>query len=193
MFLKELKNSVDGKNLFDFIDYFKGMENTKPYYTELILKYGNKQLLDTISELNSDNEGLEVIGAIFILKSKDWKNSDTVNDKIKQLSLEDKKITTNTNDTENVTKNHVNNENKTNTENVIPYDSNSELEVNSVSDVNSYNGNETLEDRKTGTSETIHSGYDIERLHYLEMFKTTPDYRYMIYDDIVNTLCLKIY
>lgn len=193
MLLKELKNSTDGKNLFDFIDYFKGIVNTKPYYMEFILKYGNKQLLETISELNSDNDGLEVIGSFFILKSKDWINSNSVNDKIKQLALEDSKTTTSTKDTENVTKNHVNNENKSNTENVIPYDSKIELEVNSVSDVNSYNGNETLEDIKTGTRETINSGYDGERLKYLERFKTMPDYRYMIYDDIVNTLCLKIY
>lgn len=193
MLLKEMKNSAEGKNLFDFIDYFKGMENTKPYYMEFILKYGDKQLLETILELSSNNDGLEVIGSIFILKSKDWKNSDIVNDKIKQLAFEDSKTVTNTKDTENVIKTNVNNENKKNTENVIPYDSNSELEINSANDVNTYNGNETLEDTKTGTSETIRSGYDAERLRYLERFKTIPDYRYMIYDDIVNILCLKIY
>lgn len=193
MLLKELKNSLDGKNLFDFIDYFKGIETTKPYYTEFILKYGNKELLETISELNSDNQGLEVIGAIFILKSRDWKNNELVNDKLKQLSIDDKKITTTNQDSENVRKERTNNENRANTENVIPYDSNSEMKTNTTNDINSYNDNETLTDTKNGTSETIYTGFDIERMKYLERFKTIPDYRNMIYDDIVNTLCLKIY
>lgn len=192
MLLKELKSKTDDKNLFDFIDYFNEIPDTSPYYREFILKYGNKQLIQAIGELNFI-DGLGAIGSIFILKSEEWKDSKVLDDKIKQLSFEDKKVTVTNEDTGNVTKDRTNSENKNNTENIVPYDSDSELKTNSRSDVNSYNDNETLEDIRTGTKETVYTGYDRNRLYYLERFKTIPDYRYFIYDDIVNMLCLQIY
>ena len=38
MLLKELKSKSDDKNLFDFIDYFNDIPDTKAYYNEFILK-----------------------------------------------------------------------------------------------------------------------------------------------------------
>lgn len=192
MLLKELISKTGDKNLFDFIDYFNEIPDTDPYYREFILKYGNKQLIQAISELNFI-DGLGSIGSIFILKSEEWKDSKLLDDKIKQLSFEDKKITVTNEDIGNVTKDRTNSENKNNTENIVPYDSDLELKTNSRNDVNSYNDNETLEDTRTGTKETVYTGYDRNRLYYLERFKTLPDYRYFIYDDIVNMLCLQIY
>lgn len=192
MLLKELTSKTGEQNLFDFIDYFNEIPDTSPYYREFILKYGNKQLIQAIGELNFI-DGLGAIGSIFILKSEEWKDSKILDDKIKQLSFEDKKVTVTNEDTGNVTKDRTNSENKNNTENIVPYDSDSELKTNSRSDVNSYNDNETLEDIRTGTKETVYTGYDRNRLYYLERFKTLPDYRYFIYEDIVNMLCLQIY
>lgn len=192
MLLKELISKTGDKNLFDFIDYFNEIPDTKPYYREFILKYGNKQLIQAISELNFI-DGLGSIGSIFILKSEEWKDSKLLDEKIKQLTIEDKKITVTNENTGNVIKDRTNSENKNNTENVVPYDSDSELKTNSRNDVNSYNDNETLEDIRTGTKETVYTGYDRNRLYYLERFKTLPDYRYFIYDEIVNMLCLQIY
>lgn len=192
MLLKELKSKSGDKNLFDFIDYFNEIPDTKPYYNEFILKYGNKQLIQAIAELNSV-DGLGAIGSIFILKSEDWKNTKLLNDKIKQLSFDDRKVITTNEDTGNVKKDRTNNENRNNTENVVPYDSDFELKRNTRNDNNSYNDNETLEDKRTGKRETVYTGYDRNRLYYLERFKTLPDYRNIIYDEIVNMLCLQIY
>ena len=192
MLLKELKSKSGDNNLFDFIDYFNEIPDTKPYYNEFILKYGNKQLIQAISELNVI-DGLGGIGLIFTLKSEDWKNSKLLDDKIKQLTFDDRKVTTTNEDTGNVIKDRINSENKNNTENVVPYDSDSELKTNTRNDVNSYNDNETLEDIRTGKKETVYTGYDRNRLYYLERFKTQPDYRNIIYEEIVNMMCLQIY
>ena len=192
MLLKELKSKSGDNNLFDFIDYFNEIPDTKPYYNEFILKYGNKQLIQAISELNVI-DGLGGIGLIFTLKSEDWKNSKLLDDKIKQLTFDDRKVTTTNEDTGNVIKDRINSENKNNTENVVPYDSDSELKTNIRNDVNSYNDNETLEDIRTGKKETVYTGYDRNRLYYLERFKTQPDYRNIIYEEIVNMMCLQIY
>lgn len=192
MLLKELKSKTGTENLFDFIDYFDEIPDTKPYYNEFILKYGNKSLIKAIEELNVI-DGLGGIGLIFTLKSEEWKENKNVNDKIKQLSFDDKKVVTTNEDTGNIIKDRSNTENKNNTENVIPYDSDSELSRNTRKDINSYNDNETLEDKRTGIKETIYTGYDRNRLYYLERFKNTPDYRYNIYQDICDMLCLQIY
>lgn len=192
MLLKELTSKIDERNLFDFIDYFNEIPDTTPYYREFILKYGNKQLIQAIAELNSI-DGLGAIGAIFILKSEDWKDIKLLDDRIRQLSIDDRKVTVTNEDSGNVTKDRVNIENKSNIENVIPYDSNSELKTNSRDNINSYNDSETLEDVRTGKKETIYTGYDRNRLYYLERFKSIPNYRYIIYDEIVNMLCLQIY
>lgn len=192
MLLKELKSKSGDNNLFDFIDFFNEIPDTKPYYNEFILKYGNKQLLQAIAELNVI-DGLGGIGSIFTLKSEDWKDIKLLNEKIKDLSLEDRKVITTNEDTGNVVKDRVNSENRNNTENVVPYDTDSELKTNTRNDVNSYNDNETLEDIRTGKKETVYTGYDRNRLYYLERFKTLPNYRNIIYDEIVNMLCLQIY
>lgn len=192
MLLKELKSKSDDKNLFDFIDYFNDIPDTKPYYNEFILKYGNRELIQAISELDSV-DGLDSIGMIFVLKSEEWKNAKLLNDKIKELSIDDRKITTTKENQGNTKKNRINNENKTNTENVIPYDSDTELKTNSSTNGNTLNDDETLEDNSTGKNETVYTGFSRSRLEYLERFKDTPDYRNTIYDNIANTLCLQIY
>ena len=192
MLLKELKSKSGDENLFDFIDFFNEIPDTKPYYNEFILKYGNKQLIQAIAELNSV-DGLGGIGLIFTLKSEDWKDIKLLNEKIKDLSLEDRKVITTNEDTGNVKKDRTNNENRNNTENVVPYDSDSELKTNTRNDINTYNDNETLEDTRTGKKETVYTGYDRNRLYYLERFKTQPNYRNIIYDEIVNMICLQIY
>ena len=192
MLLKELKSKTGDRNLFDYIDYFNEMPDTKPYYNEFILKYGNKQLIQAIAELNSI-DGLGSVGAIFTLKSNDWKDNKLLNDKIKQLSFDDRKVTTTNEDMGNIKKDRTNNENRNNTENVVPYDTDTELKTNTRNDTNTYNDNEVLEDKRTGKRETVYTGYDRNRLYYLERFKNIPDYRYMIYEEIVNMICLQIY
>lgn len=192
MLLKELKSKQDDKNLFDFIDYFNEIPDTKPYYNEFILKYGNRELIQAISELDSV-DGLGSIGMIFVLKSKDWRNAKLLNDKVKELSIDDRKITTTKENQGNTKKNRINSENKTNTENVIPYDSDTELKTNSSTNGNTLNDDETLEDNSTGKNETVYTGFSRSRLEYLERFKDTPDYRNTIYNNIANTLCLQIY
>ena len=192
MILKELKSKSDDKNLFDFIDYFNEIPDTKPYYNEFILKYGNRELIQAISELDSI-DGLGGIGMIFVLISEDWKNVKLLDDKIRLLAIDDKKVTTTKVDQGNTEKNRVNTENRDSTENVVPYDLDTELKSNTSSNGNTSNDNETLKDDRTGTNETVYTGFNKDRLQYLDRFKALPDYRNTIYVDIVNMLCLQIY
>ena len=192
MLLKELKSKTDDKNLFDFIDYFNDIPDTKPYYNEFILKYGNREMIQAISELDSI-DGLGGIGMIFVLKSEDWKNAKLLNDKINQLSIDDKKVTTTKTDQGNTEKNRTNTESRDSTENVVPYDIDTEIKSNTTTNGNTSNDNETLKDDRTGTNETVYTGFSKDRLQYLERFKDQPDYRNTIYNSIVNMLCLQIY
>ena len=57
MLLKELRSKSGDYNLFDFIDYFNDIPNTKPYYTEFILKYGNKTLVMSNGKILTVLEG----------------------------------------------------------------------------------------------------------------------------------------
>lgn len=191
MLMKELKNECD-TNLFDYINYFDELENTDYYYNEFIIKYGNKHLIQAVEDLYKV-EGLGSIGAIFTLKSTDWKINVNTFDKIQQLTLNDKKIITTTENTETLEKKGVNTENKNSVDNIIPYDIETETETNSNTNSTTLNNNENLTNNKNGKKETIYIGYDKDRLNYLETFKNSPSYRDLIYSDIVNMICLQIY
>src|SRR5690606_15771988 len=102
MRLKELKNGEN--NLFDFISFFDGMSDTKPYFTELTYLYGNRVLLPAIEELFKA-DGLASLGLIFDLKSREWMDLENISNIIKENVTMETTIITNKNDNNIMNKN----------------------------------------------------------------------------------------
>lgn len=191
MKLKELKNNEH--NLFDFITFFDGIADTKPYFTELTYLYGNRTLLPAIEELFK-SDGLGSIGLIFDLKSQEWANLESITNIIKENVSRETTIVTNKSDTSKIDKNSNVSNNDNNKEYVIPFDEINEYEQSKTSKENSIITNENINNENEGSTETTYKGFNKDRINYLiKIFKTYPNYRYEIYKDIVNMLCLQIY
>lgn len=191
MRLKELKN--EEYNLFDFISFFDGIPNTKPYFTELTYLYGNRVLLPAIEELFK-TDGLGSIGLIFDLKSQEWGDLENISNIIKENVTMETTIITNKNDTSTMSKNSDVTNNDVNKDYIIPFDENNEYEQSKTSKENTIISNENINNENEGRTETTYQGFNKDRINLLiEIFKTYPNYRYEIYKDIVNMLCLQVY
>lgn len=191
MRLKELKN--DKYNLFDFISFFDGIPDTKPYFRELIYLYGNRVLLPAIEELFKA-DGLGAIGLIFDLKSQEWGDLENISNIIKENITTETTVITNKSDTNTINKNSDVSNNDNNKDYIIPFDENNEYEQSKTSKENTIISNENINNENEGRTETIHKGFNRERINTLiHIFRTYPNYRYEIYKDIVNMLCLQVY
>lgn len=191
MRLKELKN--DKHNLFDFITFFDGIPDTKPYFIELICLYGNRTLLPAIKELFK-TEGLGSIGLIFDLKSREWGDIENISNIIKENITSETKITTNKNENSTINKNSNVSNNDNNKDYIIPFDEDAEYEQSKTSKENNIITNENIDNDNEGTTQTIYQGFNKDRINLLvRLFKKYPNYRYEIYKDIVNMLCLQVY
>ena len=191
MRLKELKN--EEYNLFDFISFFDGISDTKPYFTELTYLYGNRVLLPAIEELFK-TDGLGSLGIIFDLKSQEWGELENISNIIKENVTMETTIITNKNDASIMSKNSNVSNNDNNKDYIIPFDENEEYEQSKTSKENSIISNENINNENEGTTETTYQGFNKDRINLLiRIFKTFPNYRYEIYKDIVNMLCLQVY
>lgn len=190
MKLKELKN--DEYNLFDFISFFDGIPDTKPYFTELTYLYGNRTLLPAIEELFKA-DGLGPIGLIFDLKSQEWADYRYISNIIKENITAETKIITNKNDTTTMRKNNNVSNSNNDKDFIIPFDENNEYEQSRSSKENTIISNENINNENAGKTEVIYQGFNKDRINLLIKFKTYPNYRYEIYKDIVNMLCLQVY
>lgn len=191
MRLKELKNNE--YNLLDFISFFDGIPDTKPYFTELTYLYGNRTLLPAIEELFKA-DGLGSIGLIFDLKSQEWGDLENISNIIKENVTTETTIITNKNDTNTMSKNNNVTSNDNDKDYIFPFDENTEYEQSKRSKENTITTNENISNENEGRTETTYQGFNKERINLLiNIFKTYPNYRYEIYKDIVNMLCLQIY
>lgn len=191
MKLKELKNNE--YNLLDFISFFDGIPDTKPYFIELTYLYGNRTLLPAIEELFKA-DGLGSIGLIFDLKSQEWGDLENISNIIKENVTTETTIITNKNDTNTMSKNNNVTSNDSDKDYIFPFDENIEYEQSKRSKENSITTNENINNENEGRTETTYQGFNKERINLLiSIFKTYPNYRYEIYKDIVNMLCLQIY
>ena len=191
MRLKELKNKE--YNLFDFITFFDGIPDTKPYFTELIYLYGNRTLLPAIEDLFK-TDGLSSIGLIFDLKKQEWGDLENISNIIKENITTETKIITNKNDNSAMSKNSNVSNNDNNKDYIIPFDEDAEFEQSKTSKENNIITNENINNENEGRKETIYQGFNRYRINLLNrMFKKYPNYRYEIYKDIVNMLCLQVY
>lgn len=190
----KLKNIRDDSiNLLDAISYFDNIEDTKPYYNELMYLYGNRELLPYIEDLYI-NEGINGVGMLFDLKKGEWENLENISSVITENVLTDKKVITTIWNTGNVNKTGTRNQENNTNDYVVPYDEEEETKQSNNINTDSYNDSEDVTTNDKGNTEVLYTGYDKDKLDYLtNLFKNYPDYRYKVYQDIVNMLCLQIY
>ena len=191
MKLKDLKN--EEYNLLDFISFFDEIPNTKPYFTELTYLYGNRVLLPAIEELLKA-DGLGAIGLIFDLKSQEWGDLENISNIIKENITTETTIISSKNDTITISKSSNASTSDNDKDYIIPFDENNEYEQSGRYKENTVTSNENVSNENEGITETIYKGFNRERISTLiNIFKTYPNYRYEIYKDIVNMLCLQVY
>lgn len=191
MKLKDLKN--DEYNLLDFIKFFDGMDDTKPYFRELTYLYGNRTLLPAIEELFKA-DGLSAVGLIFDLKSQEWGDLENISNIIKENITMETSIITSKNDTVTISKSSNASTRDNDKDYIIPFDESNEYEQSGRYKENAITSNENVSNENKGQTETIYKGFNKERINALiNIFKTYPNYRYEIYRDIANMLCLQVY
>ena len=187
MKLKELKE--ESKNLFDEIDFFKGLGNTKPYYIEFIYLYGERDLINKIETIFNDS-GLHGVGELFTLKTEKWLDLKLTVDKIKTIENTDKTVIntgTKVNQGDRTRQTNTQDVNK-----VTPFDVAESIENEQSSNI--LNESENSTDNLTIENKSIYTGFSKEKVDYfLERFKTYIEYRKLVYSDIVNMLTLQLY
>ena len=182
MKLKEINN------LFNEIDFFKGIDNKDDYFQEFIYLFGERDLLLKVETLYSE-KGASGVGQLFSLKSKKWIELTTLDEKINELEKTDKTVLTTGTKTNTGGKTRQTNSNNTNE--VIPFDVvesiQNEKDTNTIEEVESNSDDLTTENK------IVYSGFSKEKIDYfIKKFENYSEYRYTIYNDIINMLTLQI-
>lgn len=187
MKLKDLK--TDSENLFDKIDYFKALGDTKSYYQEFIYLYGDRDLISKVENDFTEN-GLASIGGLFTLKTSKWNDFKLIDDKIKDIETTDRKVT-NTGTVLN-TGDKTRKSNTSNVDEVTPFDVPDSVENNQTT--NTIDETENNKDNSSTENTTLYTGFSKDKINYfLNRFKNYEEYRRLIYKDIVNMLTLQLY
>lgn len=191
MKLKDLKD--DENNILDFVSFFDTIVDTKPYFTELSFKYGERELLSKVEDLFLDS-GLGGIGMIFDLKRYEWEQIENISKKLLEDGMLETTVTKTTDKTDTVEKTGTNTSNVSDNDFVVAYDVDVDTKQSGTTKSDAAESTENLTNEETGTETTILSGYDKNRIEYImNVFKKFPNYRLNIYDDIVENLCIKGY
>lgn len=191
MTLKELKK--DDKNLLDYVFYFKDLSDTKKYFNEMIILYGDKTINETIESIYHD-DGLESIADILNLNSDKWGDINEIKTHINELALQETEIKTDIKTDDNVDKTNLTENETSNKDYSIAYDSNLESDKGGENNSDKTNITENEKSMTESTTSKKYVGYNKDRINYLNrLIEKYSDYRYYIYNDIVNLLCLKIY
>lgn len=183
MKLKEMNN------LFDEIKYFNNIDNRDDYYNEFLYLFGERDLLNKVENIFIEY-GSVGVGKLFNLKAKKWIEFSNIESKIKELETTEKTVTTKGKKVNAGGKTRKTNTN--NTSEVIPFDVavsiENEVNENSVDEI------ETNNDDVTSDNTTIYSGFSKEKIDYfINKFENYSEYRYLIYNEIVNMLTLQLY
>ena len=176
-------------NLFNEIQYFNSIENVDDYYQEFIYLFGERVLLSKVETLYTE-KGVIGVGKLFNLKTKKWIEISTLDEKINELEKTDRTVLT-TGATKN-TGGKTRQTNSNNTNEVIPFDVvesiQNEKDTNTIEEV------ESNSDDLTSENKTVYTGFSTEKInHFIRKFKNYSEYRYIIYNDIINMLTLQIY
>ena len=176
-------------NLFNEINYFNGIENRDDYYNEFLYLFGERDLLNKVENIFLEH-GPRGVGKLFILKTKKWIEFSTLETKINELETVERTVTTTGKKVNNGGKTRKTNTN--NTSEVIPFDVvesvENEINENSVDEI------ETNNDDLTSDNKTVYTGFSKEKIDYfINKFENYSEYRYLIYNEIINMLTLQIY
>ena len=191
MKLKELKD--DEFNILDFISFFDDIVDTKPYFTELTFKFGERELLTKVEDLFLDI-GLGGIGMIFDLKRYEWEQIENISKKLVDDGLLETTVTKTTDKTDTVEKSGSNISDVSDDDFIVAYDEDVDTKQSGSSKSDTVETTENLSNKETGTDTTVTTGYDRNRIDYImSIFKEYPNYRLEIYNDIVDNLCIKGY
>lgn len=183
MKLKELNN------LFNEIDYFKGIDNKDDYFQEFIYLFGERDLLTKIESIYNES-GVIGIGKLFNLKTKKWGEISNLDNKITELENTDRTVLTTGTKTNTGGKSRQTSSNNTNE--VVPFDV--VESVQNEKDTNTIEEVESNSDDLTTENKIVYSGFTKEKVDYfIKKFENYSEYRYTIYNDIINMLTLQIY
>ena len=191
MKLKDLKD--DEYNILDFISFFDDIVDTKPYFTELAFKYGERKLLSKVEDLFLDS-GLGGIGMIFDLKRYEWEQIESISKKLVDDGMLETTVTKTTDKTDTVEKSGSNISDVSDDDFIVAYDEDVDTKQSGSSKNDTVEMTENLKNDETGTDTTVTTGYNKDRIEYImKIFEEYPNYRLEIYDDIVDNLCIKGY
>ena len=186
---KKVMKLKEINNLFNEIDYFKGIDNKDDYFQEFIYLFGERDLLLKVETLYIE-KGSTGVGKLFNLKTKKWIEFSTLDEKINELEKTDRTVLTTGTKTNTGGKTRQTNSNNTNE--VIPFDVvesiQNEKDTNTIEEVESNSDDLTTENK------IVYSGFSKDKIDYfIKKFENYSEYRYTIYNDIINMLTLQIY
>ena len=176
-------------NLFDDIKYFNNIDNREDYYNEFIYLFGERDLLQKVENIFVE-QGNQGVGKLFNLKAKKWIEFSNLETKINELEVIEKTVTTKGTKVNNGGKTRKTNTN--NTSEVIPFDV--VVSIENEKNENSVDEIETNNDDLTTNNKTVYTDFSKEKIDYfINKFENYSEYRYFIYNDIVNMLTLQLY
>ena len=186
---KKVMKLKEINNLFNEIDYFNGIDNKDDYFQEFIYLFGERDLLLKVETLYVE-KGVTGVGKLFNLKTKKWIEFSTLDEKINELEKTDRTVLTTGTKTNTGGKTRQTNSNNTNE--VTPFDVvesiQNEKDTNTIEEVESNSDDLTTENK------IVYSGFSKEKIDYfIKKFENYSEYRYTIYNDIINMLTLQIY
>lgn len=191
MKLKNLKN--EEFNILDFITFFDDIPETELYFAEMVLKFGERELLTKVEDLFLDS-GLGGIGMAFDLKYTDWQNLANLSNEVISNVMGKTTVTKTTDKTDTVDKSGTNSSDMVDDDFIVAYDEELDTKQAGSSKKNVAENTESLTNEESGTDTTIKTGYDRQRMgSFMFAFNSYPDYRMRIYNDIVDSLCIKGY
>ena len=191
MKLKDL--FIDEYNILDFITFFDDIPDTEPYFAEMVLKFGERELLSKV-EQNFLASGLGGIGMAFDLKYTDWQNLANLSNEAISNVMGKTTVTKTTDKTDTVDKSGTNSSDIVDDDFIVAYDEDIDTKQAGSSKSNTTENIETLTNEESGTDTTVKTGYDRQRMgSFMFVFNNYPDYRMRIYNDIVDSLCIKGY
>lgn len=181
----------DGRNLFDYIEYFNVLDSKK-YWTEFTILYGEHELHETIRNLFLV-DGVMVIGSVFDLKTIDWTEkqrlADILNTPVEEINkmVETKTATGTGKDST------LRSGTDSKADNYISFD-NVDTEREHTAGENSETLTSDRENNEEYTLTRYETGYNSRYYNFiLRTFRSNDNYRKNIYKDIVDMLCLQIY